>query len=95
MESWKTTHKPYYDLLPDPARRGSWRTPSLRDVAVTGPYMHNGVYRTLEEVVRHYDEGGQTGDGGSSPPKNGAQGPGAQAAAPHRPGALGFWWPSC
>jgi cytochrome c peroxidase len=37
---------------------GAFRTPSLRDVALTAPYMHNGAYRTLEEVVDHYDRGG-------------------------------------
>ena len=52
----------YYALEPEPSMKGSWRTPSLRDVALTAPYMHNGVYRTLEEVVRHYDRGG-TRDG--------------------------------
>ncbi len=35
--------------------RGKFRTPTLRNVAVTAPYMHNGVYATLEEVIRHYD----------------------------------------
>ncbi|HVZ74775.1 MAG TPA: cytochrome c peroxidase [Polyangia bacterium] len=41
----------------DPALKGAWRTPSLRNVAVTGPYMHDGVYQTLEEVVAHYSNG--------------------------------------
>jgi cytochrome c peroxidase len=30
--------------------------PSLRNVAATGPYMHNGSLATLQEVVRHYSE---------------------------------------
>jgi cytochrome c peroxidase len=38
--------------------RGAWRTPSLRDVALTAPYMHDGFYRTLEDVLWHYDQGG-------------------------------------
>jgi cytochrome c peroxidase len=38
--------------------RGAWRTASLRNLADTAPYMHNGAYRTLEEVIRHYDQGG-------------------------------------
>jgi cytochrome c peroxidase len=38
---------------------GSFRTPSLRNVAVTGPYMHDGSLRTLEDVVAFYDAGGQ------------------------------------
>jgi cytochrome c peroxidase len=35
---------------------GAWRTPSLRDVAKTAPYMHTGVYATLADVVWHYDQ---------------------------------------
>jgi cytochrome c peroxidase len=38
--------------------RGAFKTPTLRDVALTAPYMRNGLYRTLEEVVDHYDRGG-------------------------------------
>jgi cytochrome c peroxidase len=37
--------------------KGAWRTPSLRNVAETGPYMHDGRYATLEEVVWHYNRG--------------------------------------
>lgn len=37
--------------------RGMFKTPSLRNVAVTGPYMHDGRFATLEEVVAHYDHG--------------------------------------
>lgn len=40
------------------AMRGAFKTPTLRDIALTGPYMHHGIYRTLEEVVDHYDRGG-------------------------------------
>ena len=43
----------------DPADRGKFRTPSLRNVAVTAPYMHDGRFKTLEEVVDHYDHGVQ------------------------------------
>jgi len=38
--------------------RGSFKTPTLREVARSGPYMHNGSLKTLEEVVDHYDKGG-------------------------------------
>ncbi len=38
--------------------RGKFRTPSLRELKYTAPYMHNGVFRTLEEVVAFYDLGG-------------------------------------
>ncbi len=34
-----------------------FKTPSLRNVAVTAPYMHDGRFRTLEQVVAHYDHG--------------------------------------
>jgi cytochrome c peroxidase len=37
--------------------RARFKTPSLRNVAVTGPYMHDGRFGTLEEVVSHYVSG--------------------------------------
>lgn len=37
--------------------RYAFRTPGLRNVALTAPYMHDGVFETLEEVVRFYDAG--------------------------------------
>lgn len=43
--------------------RHAFKTPTLRNVALTAPYMHNGVYRTLEEVVDFYDRGGGAGIG--------------------------------
>jgi len=42
--------------IKDPAYRGKYKTPSLRNVAVTGPYMHNGVFADLETVVRFYNK---------------------------------------
>jgi len=36
---------------------GKFSTPSLRNIALTAPYMHDGRFQTLEEVVRHYSEG--------------------------------------
>jgi cytochrome c peroxidase len=39
------------------AGRFRFRTPSLRNVALTAPYMHNGVLRTLPDVLRFYDNG--------------------------------------
>lgn len=38
----------------DPQDLFAFRTPPLRNVAVTGPWMHNGAYRTLEAAVRHH-----------------------------------------
>ncbi len=43
---------------PDATQKGAWRTPSLRDVALTAPYMHDGYYQTLSDVVQHYNMGG-------------------------------------
>jgi cytochrome c peroxidase len=42
-----------------PEDRGRFKTPSLRNVALTAPYMHDGSKRSLAEVVEFYDGGGQ------------------------------------
>lgn len=42
--------------------RGSFKTPPLRDIARTGPYMHDGSLKTLEEVVDYYDKGATAND---------------------------------
>src|SRR5262249_35633809 len=38
--------------------KGAFKTPTLRDVEHTAPYMHDGRFKRLEEVVEHYDKGG-------------------------------------
>ena len=38
---------------------GKFRTPTLRNIEYTAPYMHDGRFATLEEVVTHYDSGGK------------------------------------
>ena len=38
--------------------KGSFKTPTLREIARTAPYMHDGTMKTLEEVIEHYDKGG-------------------------------------
>jgi cytochrome c peroxidase len=43
----------------DGAGDGSFKTPTLREIERTAPYMHDGSLRTLEEVVEFYDRGGQ------------------------------------
>ncbi len=40
----------------------AFKTPSLRNVALTAPYMHNGSEATLEDVVRFYNQGGKAAD---------------------------------
>ncbi len=42
--------------------RGAFKTPTLRDIARTGPYMHDGSVATLEDVVEYYDKGGTAND---------------------------------
>jgi len=42
----------------NPANYGAFKTPTLRDITKTGPYMHDGSMKTLEEVVEHYNKGG-------------------------------------
>lgn len=41
----------------------AFKTPTLRNIAESGPYMHNGVYETLEEVMDFYNKGGGLGLG--------------------------------
>lgn len=45
----------------------AFKTPTLRNVTLTAPYMHNGVFGTLEEVIDFYDKGGGSGMGISLP----------------------------
>ena len=45
------------------ADRGAFKTPTLREVARTAPYMHDGSLATLEDVVEYYDRGGNGNPG--------------------------------
>ena len=54
----------YYSQALDDSLRGAWRTPSLRDVALTAPYMHDGMYATLRDQMVHYNKGGIVPDQG-------------------------------
>jgi cytochrome c peroxidase len=47
-----------FEITQDPADRWHYRTPSLRNVALTAPYMHDGSIATLRGVVEFYDRGG-------------------------------------
>ena len=49
-------------VVPVAVLMGAFKTPTLRDIAYTAPYMHNGVYQTLDEVVAHYNRGGDVKD---------------------------------
>ncbi|MDX1503241.1 MAG: di-heme enzyme [Thermoanaerobaculia bacterium] len=48
-----------YEKTGDPANMGRFRAPSLRNVALTAPYMHDGSIATLGEVIDHYAAGGR------------------------------------
>lgn len=50
-----------------PELQYAFKTPTIRNVEMTAPYMHNGVYRTLGEVVEFYHRGGGAGLGISLP----------------------------
>ena len=47
------------DYTDEGAGNGQFRIPSLRNVALTGPFMHDGSLETLEEVIDHYNDGVQ------------------------------------
>ncbi len=54
-----------YEVTGDPADLWRFRTPSLRNLTLTAPYMHDGRLSTLEEVVDFYDRGGAAHPGQS------------------------------
>ena len=47
-----------FAVTKDPADTGAFKTPTVRNVALSAPYMHDGSIATLEEVVEWYDKGG-------------------------------------
>lgn len=47
-----------YEITQNPADRWKFRTPGLRNIALTGPYMHNGELSTLRDVIEFYARGG-------------------------------------
>ncbi len=47
-----------YEITRDPADRWKYRTPSLRNLSLTAPYMHDGTLTSLEAVVAYYNQGG-------------------------------------
>lgn len=55
----KTTDPGRGKFAPDqPRMQGAFKTPGLRNVELTGPYMHDGSQRTLEDVMKFYNRGG-------------------------------------
>jgi len=66
-----------FEITGDPADKGRFKPPSLRNIEVTAPYMHDGSIATLEEVIDHYARGGRliesgpyAGDGKENPNKS-------------------------
>ncbi|MHA7059074.1 cytochrome-c peroxidase [Aquimarina sp. M1] len=53
----------FYWKFEEELHRGMFKTPTVRNTALTAPYMHNGVYNTLEEVMEFYNLGGGSGMG--------------------------------
>jgi cytochrome c peroxidase len=47
-----------FEITKDPRDWGAFKTPTLREIEHTAPYMHDGSLKTLEEVVEFYDKGG-------------------------------------
>jgi cytochrome c peroxidase len=75
--SYPAGNEGIYDMSGDPVDKGRFKPPSLRNIAVTAPYMHDGSIETLEEVLDHYARGGRwiesgpnAGDGKDNPNKN-------------------------
>jgi cytochrome c peroxidase len=52
-----------YGVNPAPETHRAFRTGTLRNIARTAPYMHNGVFTTLMQVINFYDAGGGAGHG--------------------------------
>lgn len=48
----------YGAVTGNPMDNGKFKVPTLRNIALTAPYMHDGRFETLEEVIDHYDSGG-------------------------------------
>lgn len=66
-----------FELTGNPRHRGLFRSPTLRNIALTAPYMHDGSIETLEGVIDHYAAGGRktltgpyAGDGRLNPNKS-------------------------
>jgi cytochrome c peroxidase len=52
-----------FEMTKSTIHRNSFKTPTIRNIALTAPYMHNGVFKTLDEVIDFYNKGGGFGLG--------------------------------
>jgi cytochrome c peroxidase len=53
----------FYWVFEEDIHKGMFKTPTVRNAGVTAPYMHNGIYNTLDEVMDFYNKGGGGGLG--------------------------------
>jgi cytochrome c peroxidase len=51
-----------YEVTQNPEDRWKYKTPSLRNISLTAPYMHDGSILTLEQIIRFYNQGGITNE---------------------------------
>ena len=58
--SYPTENAGVFDITRNAADVGKFKAPTLRNIAVTAPYMHDGSVATLEEAIDHYAAGGRT-----------------------------------
>jgi cytochrome c peroxidase len=77
MGGYPAPNRGVFEITHRPEDMGRFRAPSLRNVELTAPYMHDGSIPTLEAVIDHYAAGGRriesgpyAGDGSSSPLKS-------------------------
>lgn len=75
---YPTDNTGLFEFTQEPSDMGKFRPPTLRNIELSAPYMHDGSIATLEEVVEHYARGGRkiesgsfAGDGRLSPYKSG------------------------
>jgi cytochrome c peroxidase len=59
VSSYEAPNRGLYEHTHQPADIGKFRPPTLRNIALTAPYMHDGSMATLEEVIDHYSAGGK------------------------------------
>ncbi|AOP34580.1 di-heme enzyme [Leptospira tipperaryensis] len=75
--SYPTGNQGLFEFTGVASDKGKFRAPSIRNIELTAPYMHDGSIDTLENIVEHYNAGGRnittgpnTGDGRTNPNKN-------------------------
>lgn len=59
VSAYDAPNRGLFEMTGDSMDVGKFRAPSLRNVAVTDPYMHDGSLPTLEDVIEHYEAGGR------------------------------------